>query len=266
MLDKSIRSEKLKSIAEMAELITKLTGAFLGLGFIFTLAFGLYLSFDFLSEFGIPFTKVATAEDYVKATAPYIVTILFVALLSVVILVIALNPDGIKTNEPVFSFPEPIANKVGILIFVSLAGLIFVISLIGIYFSEKEPSDYHAKIRALKSSYGDSSRGIKMGHNGVVSIEYGKDSKVKSCLAFISDTGGMLYFWSLEDDSLFAVNNSQIVSITTIVGQKPYERKSLSKPQKRYKSLEHFLGTELGKNTIAWIEKFNKHCGKNTNR
>ncbi|GEA06258.1 hypothetical protein KUL42_10190 [Alteromonas sp. KUL42] len=255
-------------ISYIAEKLTKITGAVAAISFFISLCIGLIIAHFYFREFGIPYLDIANTEDYVRASlSKFHIVFPFIVGLTTILLI----------PKKFLSFKNLVliwhrANYFEKLIMVISAVMLIILLIFIIMLSTPLKKYLPVEVRGYKPreweeysrNYGDSVKGIKSGHNGIVTIEYGKDLKSVDCLALITQAGTQTYFWSLKNDSLFAINTSHLISMHVLLPIKPHPPGSNRKTKgRRYPSKSHFLKSEYGRLVMNWIKTKESVCPSN---
>lgn len=255
-------------ISYVAEKLTKITGAVAAISFFISLCIGLIIAHFYFLEFGIPYLDVANTEDYIRTSLSkfHIVFPFIVALTT-----ISLIPKDFFSFKNIVMFWHH-KDNVEKLVLVTVAAMLIILLIFIIMLSTSLREFLPEEIREYKSSrweeysrnHGDSVKGIKSGHNGLVTIEYGKDLKSVDCLAFITQAGTQTYFWSLKNDSLFSINTSQLISMHVLLPNKPHPPgRNLKTEGRKFRSESDFLQSEYGRLVINWIKTKESLCPAN---
>ena len=206
------------NVSEIAESATKITAAVAALSLLVSLILGAVFSQLNSVEFGIPFFEIADTEDYIRATLSQFM------LVSLSFFVIAILVFLVKHTK---AFKQSKANWFsgdGALVFFdAVVSIILISGLIVISYMKINALDASGQPLSdeMTQSYQGTNHGIRLGHNGIWIIEYGKDYKRKGCLSFIAMVGGQHFYWSVQSNRLFSVSASQIVSSTRVLDSKP---------------------------------------------
>jgi len=255
-------------ISNAAEKLTKITGAVAAISFFISLCIGLIIAHFYFLDFGIPYLDVANTEDYIRASlSKFHIVFPFIGVLTIILLI----------PKDFFSFKNIVliwhrANYFEKLIKVIAAAMLIILFIFfGILstplkkylpeeFREYKPREWEEDLR----NYGDSVKGIKSGHNGIVTVEYGKDLKSVDCLALITQAGTQTYFWSLKNDSLYSINTSHLISMHVSLPIKPQlQGSNLKTKGRKYLSESHFLQSEYGRLVMNWIKTKESLCPTN---
>jgi hypothetical protein len=248
------------SFSLIAEKLTKIIAVLSALSLLISLVLGIILSQIYYSKFGIPYIDLANSEDYIRASLSKFGVISPYFLVLVVILSTKINFDIHK--EKLWRF---CAKNIKL---IKICGFVFLcIFLLLLVVSKTSFKKYLPELTTITSgeweqhsrSYRDSVKAIKLGHEGIFEVEYGKDLLVKSCLVFIAKVGEHTYYWSLIEDSLFSINTANLITSNQQLSAKPFpSRGSPTRTMNKFPNERYFLDSEYGKIATQWeVEKIN---------
>lgn len=241
MKRKAMNGTQLKNACES---ITKLLAALTSLSILSSLLFGLYQAENYYLEFGIPFTEIASTEDYIRVAISNLGQLFLI--LPLILAILSLFIKNI-----------PINFRVCVCVSVYVAGL--AIYSLFIQLTETSYSAESLRIHKYFVNYGDDPRGVKLGHNGVYKVTYSKSLIELSCLGFIANLGEFYFFWSIESESMVSINVNHLISVENILFSKPAWDK---KKSPRWGTFEDFEASDFGQSTIDWERNKNKLCPK----
>tara|TARA_Y100000766_G_scaffold281865_1_gene294119 strand:- start:5554 stop:6363 length:810 start_codon:yes stop_codon:yes gene_type:complete len=206
------------NVSEIAESATKITAAVAALSLLVSLVFGAAFSLVDSAEFGIPFFEIADTEDYVRATLSKLMLVSLSFCVITILLFLVKHAKAFKRSKAKW-----FSGAGALVFFDAVVSLILIVGLILISYMKFNALDVRGQPLSDEKtqSYQGTNHGIRVGHNGIWTIEYGKDYKRKECLSFIAMVGGQHYYWSVQNKRLFSVSALQIVSSTRVLDSKP---------------------------------------------
>ena len=206
------------NVSEIAESATKITAAVAALSLLVSLVFGAAFSLMDSAEFGIPFFEIADTEDYIRATLSNFMQVFTCFWVITILLRLVKHIKDLKQSDVSWLSP-----KRGLIFFDTVVSITLISGFIVISYFRTNALDVRGQPLSdeMTQSYQGTNQGIRVGHNGIWTIEYGKDYRRKGCLSFIAMVGGQHFYWSVQSNRLFSVSASQIVSSTRVLDSKP---------------------------------------------